>query len=53
MELVVNSIVGLVLLVFDVVQGLLGWADRALLTGAAVAVGTYLGMRFALTHHRV
>ena len=52
MELLVNSIVGLVLLVFDVTRGLLDWADKALLIGAAVAAGTYLGMRMALTHRR-
>ena len=52
MEFVVNSILGLVLLIFDVTRGLLGWADQTLLIGVAVAGGTYLGMRLALTHHR-
>ena len=47
MELLVNSLVGMVLLVFDVIRGLLGWGDKALLVGGAVAGGAYFGTRAA------
>jgi uncharacterized membrane protein YfcA len=50
-ELLVNSLIGLVLLVFGVFRGLLQWGDKALLVGVAVAVGAYLGTRAALTRH--
>lgn len=53
MEALVNGLVGLVLLVFDVLRGLVEWGDKALLVGAAVAVGAYLGVRLALTHQRI
>jgi uncharacterized membrane protein YfcA len=53
MEALVNAVIGLVLLVFDVVRGLLEWSDKALVVGVAVAAGTYLGMRLALTDHRI
>ena len=48
MELLVNSLVGMVLLVFDVIRGLLEWGDKALLIGVAVAVGAYFGTRAAI-----
>lgn len=48
-ELLVNSLIGMVLLVFDVIRGVFGWADKALLIGASVAAGAYLGTRSALT----
>lgn len=50
MELLVNSIVGWVILVFDVVRGLFEWSDQALLVAVAVAAGAYLGTRTALHH---
>ena len=53
MELLVNSLIGMVLLIFDLVRGLFEWADKALLIGGAVAAGAYFGTRLALTrHHR-
>jgi hypothetical protein len=52
MELLVNSVVGLVLLVFDVVRGLLEWSGKAVLTGIAVAAGAYLGTLMALARLR-
>ena len=51
MELLVNSLAGLVLLVFDVLRGLAEWGDKALLIGGAVGAGAYLGTRAALTRH--
>ena len=51
MELLVNSLIGMVLLVFDVIRGVFEWGDKALLIGAAAAAGAYLGTRTALTHH--
>lgn len=51
MELLVNSIAGLVILIFDVVRGLFDSADEALLSAAAVAAGAYLGTRIALTRY--
>lgn len=52
MELLVNSLIGLVLLVFDVIRGVFEWSDKALLLGGAVAAGAYLGTRTALNHHQ-
>ncbi len=52
MELLVNSLIGMVLLVFDVIRGVFEWADKALLIGMAVAAGTYLGTRTALSRHQ-
>jgi uncharacterized membrane protein YfcA len=49
-ELLVNSITGLLIFIFDLVRGLFEWADKALLAAAAVAIGAYLGTRMALTH---
>ena len=51
MELLVNSVAGLVLLVFDIGRGLFAWSDDALLSGAAVGTGAYLGTRIALTRY--
>jgi uncharacterized membrane protein YfcA len=51
MELLVNSIAGVVILVFDLVRGLFEWSDKALLVAAAVAAGAYLGTRFALDRY--
>ena len=51
MELLVNSILGWVILIFDGVRSLFGWADKALLVAVAVAVGAYLGTRMALNHY--
>lgn len=51
MELLVNSLVGLVLLVFDVIRGVFEWGDKALLLGGAVAAGAYLGTRTAFSRH--
>jgi hypothetical protein len=50
-ELLVNSLIGMVLLVFDVVRGLFEWGDKALLVGVAVAAGAYFGTRAALAGH--
>ena len=50
MELLVNSIAGLVILIFDLVRGFFEWSDKALLAAAGVAVGAYLGTRLALQH---
>ena len=49
MELLVNSIAGWLILMFDLIRGLFEWADKALLVAAAVALGAYLGTRMALT----
>lgn len=51
MELLVDSIAGLVILVFDAVRGLFDSADDALLAAVAVAAGAYLGTRIALTRY--
>ena len=51
MELLVNSLIGMVLLVFDVIRGLFEWGDKALLIGVTVAAGAYYGTRAALTRH--
>jgi hypothetical protein len=51
MELLVNSIAGLVLLMVDVVRGLFQSSDDALLAAAAVAAGAYVGTRIALTRY--
>ena len=51
MELLVNSIAGLVLLIFDVGRGLFAWSDDALLSAAAVGTGAYFGTRIALTRY--
>ena len=51
MELLVNSIAGLVVLIFDAVLGLFAWSDDALLSAVAVAAGAYLGTRIALTRY--
>ncbi len=51
MEYVVNSLIGSLLLVFEVVRGLLEWGDKALLTGAGAGAGAYLGVRAALVRH--
>lgn len=51
MEPLVNSLIGLALLVFDLLRGLLEWGDNALLIGGAVTAGAYLGTRAALTRH--
>ncbi len=48
MEFLMNSLVGLVLMVFDVIRGLLEWGDKALLLAAAVAAGAYVGTRATL-----
>jgi hypothetical protein len=50
-ELLVNSLIGLVLLVFGVFRGVLEWGDKALLAGVAVAAGAYFGTRAALARH--
>jgi len=47
-ELLVNSLIGLVLLAFGVIRGLFEWADKALLVGVAVAAGAYFGTRAGL-----
>jgi hypothetical protein len=51
MELLVNSIAGLVLLMVDVVRGLFQSSDDALLAAAAVAAGAYVGTQIALTRY--
>ena len=51
MELLVNSIVGWTILIFDGIRGLFEWADKALLVALAVAAGAYLGTRMALNHY--
>jgi hypothetical protein len=48
MEMPVNSTIGWVISFFDVVRSLPGFADKALLTGVAVAAGAYVGTRMAL-----
>jgi hypothetical protein len=50
-ELLVNSIIGMVILIFDVGRGLLEWSDQALLSAAAMGTGAYLGTRIALAHY--
>jgi len=48
-ELLVNSLIANLLFTFDVIRGVFEWADKALLIGVAVAAGTYLGTRAALS----
>ena len=51
MELLVNSVVGMVLLVFDIGRGLFAWSDDALVSAAAVGTGAYARTRIALTRY--
>ena len=51
MELLLNSIAGLVILIFDGVLGLFDRSDNALLSAVAVSAGAYLGTRIALSHY--
>jgi uncharacterized membrane protein YfcA len=52
-ELLVNSLIANVLLIFDVIRGVFEWGDKALLVGAAVAAGAYFGTRAAISRdHR-
>jgi uncharacterized membrane protein YfcA len=51
MEIVVNSIIGLLVLIFDVLRAVLGWGDKALLVALGAGAGAYLGVRAALVRH--
>lgn len=51
MELLVNSIAGLIILIVDAGRGLFAWSDDALLAAVAVAAGAYFGTRIALTRY--
>ena len=52
MEMLVNSTLGWVIFFFRGARSLLGFADKALLSGVAVAVGAYVGTRMALAPGR-
>lgn len=47
MEALVNYLIGVAVLVFDLVRGLLEWGGKALLIGLGAGVGAYLGVRSA------
>lgn len=49
MEALVNGLIGVVVLVYDLVRGLFEWGDKAILTGAGV--GAYFGVRAAHARH--
>jgi uncharacterized membrane protein YfcA len=51
MELLVNTLIGILVLIFDVVRGLLEWGGKALLTGLGAGAGAYFGVRAAHAGH--
>ena len=51
MEPLVNGLIGVVILLYDLIRGLLEWGDKALLTGAGAGVGAYFGIRAAHARH--
>lgn len=51
MEPLVNSLIGVVVLVYDLVRGLFEWGDKALLTGVGAGAGAYFGVRTAHVRH--
>lgn len=51
MEVLVNYVIGILVLVYDVVRGLLEWGDKALLTAGGAGAGAYFGVRAALVRH--
>lgn len=50
MEPVVNSVLGVLILMYDLVRGLLDWGGGAILTGLLTGAGAYLGVRAAHQH---
>jgi len=51
MEALVNGLIGVVVLVYDLIRGLLEWGDKAVLTGVGAGVGAYFGVRAAHDRH--
>lgn len=47
MELVVNTVLGLLILIYDLVRAVGEWGGGAVLTALGAAAGTYLGVRAA------
>lgn len=51
METLVNSLIGVAVLVYDLVRGLFEWGGKAILTGVGAGAGAYLGVRTAHLRH--
>ena len=47
MEFVVNSVIGLLILIYDLVRAVGEWGGAAVLTAFGAAAGTYLAVRAA------